>query len=86
MIPFIAVVKMRKLRRRGFRLWIPLVFVWLLLLPLILFLLPFAVVACRIAGMKPFRTFWYFWQVLSSLGGTEVAVDHRDGSLAIRFF
>ncbi len=86
MIPFVAVVDMRKPQRRGFRLWVPLIFVWLLLFPILLLLLPFAVAACRFAGMKPFRTFLYLWQLLSSLGGTEVAVDHIDGSLSIRFF
>ena len=42
MIPFVAVVGIRKEPRRGFRLWIPLVLVWLLLLPFLLLLLPFA--------------------------------------------
>jgi hypothetical protein len=86
MIPFVAVVGIRKPRRRGFRLWIPLIFVWLLLLPIVLVLLPFAVVACRLAGMKPFRTLWYLWIVLSSLGGTDCEVETCDGSFSIRLF
>ena len=86
MIPFVAVVGIRKQRHRGFRLWIPLILVWLLLLPFLLLLLPFAVAACRLAGLKPFRTFRYLWNVLSSLGGTDCEVETCDGSFSIRLF
>jgi hypothetical protein len=86
MIPFVAVVGVRKQRRRGFRLWIPLIFVWLLLLPFLLLLLPFAVAACQLAGMKPFRTFWYLWHVLSSMGGTCFEIETREAAVSVRLF
>jgi hypothetical protein len=85
-IPFVAVVGVRKERRRGFRLWIPLIFVWLLLLPIVLLLLPFAFAACMVAKLNPFRTFQALWRLLSSMAGTNVEIETCDGSFSIRLF
>ena len=38
MIPFVAVVSLRNQESRTFRLWIPLVLIWLLLLPIAILL------------------------------------------------
>jgi len=86
MIPFVAVVGWRKPAHKGFRIWIPLIFVWLLLLPIVLLLLPFAFAACMVARMNPFQTFATLWRVLASLGGTDLEIVNGGGSFSIRLF
>jgi hypothetical protein len=46
MIPFVAVISLRNQESRTFRLWIPLVLLWVLLLPLGALLSPFIFIAC----------------------------------------
>jgi len=46
MIPFVAVVSLRNQESRTIRLWIPLILIWLLLLPLAVLLSPFIFIAC----------------------------------------
>ncbi len=40
MIPFVAVVSLRNRESRTFRLWVPLILVWLLFVPLMVLLSP----------------------------------------------
>ena len=84
MIPFLAVVNIRKHPRRRFDLWIPLIPVWLLLLPLILVLSPLVLVACLASRVSPLRALSVFWQTLTSTSGTDIAVEHSSTSLSIR--
>ena len=46
---------------RRFRLWIPILLVWVLLLPFALLLAPLVFVACLMARVDPFRGVAGFW-------------------------
>jgi len=83
MIPLFVTLRVRN-PRRHFRLWIPLFLVWILLLPLALLLLPLYVIACLVAGMNPLRTAAASWQVLSSLRGSHIEVNHDRSLVLIR--
>jgi len=82
MIPFVAVVSLRNHQSRTFRLWIPLVLIWLLLLPLVLLLSPFIFIACLVCRVNPFRGVAVAWQILTALADTELEVEHRTAGLS----
>jgi uncharacterized membrane protein len=82
MIPFVAVVSLRNRESRTFRLWIPLVLIWLLLLPLAVLLSPLIFLACLVCRVNPFRGVAVFWQILNALTDTELAVEHRSAGLS----
>ena len=54
MIPFVAVVSLRNQESRTIRLWIPLILIWLLLLPLAVLLSLFIFIACLFCRVNPF--------------------------------
>ena len=82
MIPFVAVVSLRNQQSRTFRLWIPLLLIWLLLLPLAILLSPFIFIACLVCRVNPFRGVAVMGQILSALGETELEVEHRSAGLS----
>ena len=82
MIPFVAVVSLRNQQRRTFRLWIPLVLIWLLLVPLAVLLSPFIFIACLVCRVNPFRGIAVVWQVLNALTDTELEVEHRAAGMS----
>jgi len=82
MIPFVAVVSLRNQQSRTFRLWIPLVLIWLLLVPLALLLSPFIFIACLVCRVNPFRGIAVVWQVLNALTDTELEVEHRAAGMS----
>ncbi|HUC28803.1 MAG TPA: hypothetical protein VMR80_04440 [Candidatus Acidoferrum sp.] len=82
MIPFVAVVSLRNQQSRTFRLWIPLVLIWLLLVPLALLLSPFIFIACLVCRVNPFRGLAVVWQVLNALTDTELEVEHRAAGMS----
>jgi uncharacterized membrane protein len=82
MIPFVAVVSLRNQESRTFRLWIPLVLVWLLLLPLGIVLSPFIFIACLVCRVSPFRGLALLWQILNALTDTELEVEHRSAGMS----
>jgi hypothetical protein len=86
MIPLVAAVSVRNKRSRGFRLWIPLALVWLLLLPLVLLLLPVAFVACWVGRIDPFEALPALWRILCALKGGNVEFDSDGSSVAIHVF
>ena len=61
-------------QRRQFRLCIPFLLVWVLVLPVILLLAPLVFVACLVAEVNPFRGVSVYWQVFNSLRGLRVEV------------
>jgi len=83
MLPLFLFIAFRP-RRGGIRWWlpIPLFLIWILLLPLVLVLLPFAILALLAVQMNPVRTLALFWNTLSSLAGTDIEID--DGKMAFR--
>ena len=82
MIPFVAVVSLRNQESRTFRLWIPLVLVWLLLLPLGILLSPFIFIACLVCRVNPLRGMAVVWQILSALSDTHFEVEHRSAGMS----
>jgi hypothetical protein len=77
MIPFVAVVSLRNQESRTLRLWIPLVLIWLLLLPLGILLSPFIFIACLVCRVNPLRGVAVLWQILNALTDTQLDVEHR---------
>lgn len=82
MIPFVAVVSLRNQESRTFRLWIPLILVWLLLLPLAILLSPFIFTACLFCRVNPFRGVAVMWQILNALTDTNIEVEHRSAGMS----
>ena len=82
MIPFVAVVSLRNQQSRTFRLWIPLILMWLLLLPLGILLSPFIFLGFLVCRVNPFRGVAVFWQILTALADTRLEVEHRSAGLS----
>jgi hypothetical protein len=82
MIPFVAVVSLRNQESRTFRLWIPLLLIWLLLLPLAILLSPFIFIACLVCRVNPFRGVATMWQIMVVLNDTQLEVEHRSAGLS----
>ncbi|MFZ1141533.1 MAG: hypothetical protein WAN76_20305 [Candidatus Sulfotelmatobacter sp.] len=82
MIPFVAVVSLRNQESRTFRLWIPLVLIWLLLLPLGILLSPFIFIACLVCRVNPVRGVVVMWQILNALNDTQLDVEHRSAGMS----
>lgn len=86
MIPFVAVVSLRNQESRTFRLWIPLVLIWLLLLTLGILLSPFIFIACLFCRVNPLRGVALVWQILNALSDTELEVEHRSAGMSFHIF
>ena len=82
MIPFVAVVSLRNQESRTFRLWIPLVLIWVLLLPVGILLSPFIFIACLFCRVNPLRGVVLMWQILNALNDTELEVEHRSAGMS----
>lgn len=82
MIPFVAVVSLHNQESRTFRLWIPLVLIWLLLLPLGILLSPFIFIACLVCRVNPLRGVAVLWQILNALTDTQLDVEHRTAGVS----
>ena len=82
MIPFVAVVSLQNQQSRTFRLWIPLVLIWLLLLPLGILLSPFIFIACLVCRVNPVRGVVVMWQILNALNDTQLDVEHRSAGMS----
>jgi hypothetical protein len=82
MIPFVAVVSLRNQESRTFRLWIPLILIWLLLLPLGILLSPFVLIACLFCRVNPLRGAALMWQILNALTDTQFEVEHRSAGMS----
>ena len=81
MIPLVATVQISRKRSHGY-IGIPLIPLWILLLPVVIVIAPFALLALRIAGVRPFETVANVWRVFTSLRGTHVEiVDRQQGIL-----
>jgi uncharacterized membrane protein len=82
MIPFVAVVSLHDRESRTFRVWIPIVLVWLLLLPLGVLVSPFLFLACLVCRVNPFRGVGAMWQILWALKDTRLDVEHRSAGMS----
>lgn len=83
MIPVLLVIRFGSRRRA----WIPipLLLVWLLLLPFCLLLLPVYVVACRVLEVRAFAALAGFWRVLNGCRGLRLDVRQGGVTFALRF-
>jgi hypothetical protein len=79
MIPLFLLVRVQWMR-----LWIPLFILWILLLPLVLVLTPFAVLACFIVRINASRAFLALWQLLSALRGINIDLNDGEHVVAVR--
>lgn len=84
-IPVLAVVRIHH-GGRGLNLWVPLFFLWLLLLPFVLVLSPLILIACLVVQVNPVRLLSVFWQICTGLTKTHIEVEHPDASVLIRVF
>ena len=82
MIPFVAVVSLRDQQSRTFRLWIPLLLIWLLVFPLAVLLSPFIFILCLACRVNPFRGVAVMWQILNALNDTQLEVEHCSAGLS----
>ncbi|MGA7402254.1 MAG: hypothetical protein WBW38_19715 [Candidatus Sulfotelmatobacter sp.] len=86
MIPLVAVVSLRGRESRTLRVWVPLILLWLLLVPLAVLLSPVIFIVCLICRVNPFRAFSVGWQILRALNDTEVEIEHRSAGVSICVF
>jgi hypothetical protein len=88
MIPSIAVLEIQNPHFHMPRLWIPLILLWAPLLLLLLLLSPILfLVVCAMSiatGVGPLRIVRIFWDILSSLRGTDVRVTAHGKKVLVR--
>lgn len=88
MIPNIAVLEIQNPHFHMPRLWIPLILLWIPLALLLLLLSPILfIVVCAMSiatGVGPFRIVRIFWDILSSLRGTDVRVSANGNRVLVR--
>jgi len=86
MIPFVAVVSLRGRKSRTLRIWVPLILVWLLLVPLAVLLSPLLFIGCLACRVNPVHAFSVAWQILCALNDTEIEVEQRSAGVSICVF
>jgi hypothetical protein len=67
-----------------FPLRIPVLLVWVLLLPFVLLLAPLVFVVCVLGRVSPFRGVAALWQLFSGLRGVRVEVVDPNTAVSIR--
>ena len=83
MIPLIAEVRVKS-PRASFRIWAPLFLIWLLLLPLVLVLAPFALLVMALLGRNPVRVSTAAIMILHALSGVLVEVESPAAQVLVR--
>lgn len=84
MIPFLLVLRIRTDRGRTIRLWVPLILVWVLLLPIAI---PAVIVMCLLVvarGTRPLRILATGWRLLRGLRGLVIDVDAPDSTVYLK--
>jgi hypothetical protein len=84
MIPWLAVIQIRARQGRGIHLWIPLVFLWILLLPFAVLALPVFLVYCLIGRVSVVRASRTFAEMLGALKGTRVQFENGARCVSLR--
>ena len=90
MIPIFMRMKIKEKGKKGVRLFIPIILVWILLLALLLILLPFFLIAAILtfpAGIG-FRILFFYPLILSllnSLSGLAVHIENPEKEILIVF-
>ncbi|MDQ1292929.1 MAG: hypothetical protein QG608_810 [Actinomycetota bacterium] len=84
MIPVLLILRIRSEGGRTVRLWLPLILLWVLLLPIAL---PVLIVLCLIAlarGGNPLRVPVAGWQILRGLRGLVIDIDEPDSTIYLK--
>jgi hypothetical protein len=84
MIPWLAVIGIRARRGRGIHLWIPLVFLWILLLPFAALALPLFLVYCVVGRVSLVRAARTGAEILGGLKGTRVQFEDGAHCVSLR--
>jgi hypothetical protein len=63
---------------------IPVFVLMVLVLPLLILLSPVFLIACLAIRVNPLHAYSLLWQLLSSLRGTHMEVEHRNHAVSIR--
>ncbi len=82
MLPMLVRIKFEEPGRRGFRLWFPVILVWILLAALMILVLPFMLLAALVTlrsgpGVRLLLVYPLLASVLWNLGGLIVDVDQK---------
>jgi hypothetical protein len=75
MIPMIAIIHVRTHGNFRMRLWLPLILVWVLLAPVVILVMPLAIVAAVVWTINPFPLIAGLWRLISATRGVRVHVD-----------
>lgn len=86
MIPVAGAIRIGEVRVHGFRLSIPFLLLWLLLLPLLLLAVPVAFVASLCARVNPFTAVATLFAILAALKGTRVEIENDAFSVLVNIF
>jgi hypothetical protein len=82
--PNIAIVQVNCVHGRSFRLWLPLLLLWIPAILLAPFILLALIIARLISGVPLWRSIATFWALLSSLPGTDVRVATEGNRVVVR--
>ena len=85
MIPLWISLHVRSIKT-NLRFGLPLFLLWLLLLPIVLLLAPFALTACLIRHVSPWPCLVAGWSVLSAISGTHVDVAAANARVFIHVY
>lgn len=77
MIPLIATLRFQHRQKHKFNLWIPLFLIWVLLLPVLIIISPFFLLICLIGLINPAKAVTAFWEILSSIRGTNIEISEK---------
>jgi hypothetical protein len=86
MIPVAGAVRVGDYRVHGFRLSIPFLLLWALMLPLLLFVVPILFVAAICVRLNPFTAVAALFGVLAALRGTQVEVLNDSARVLLNIF
>ena len=90
MIPIFMRMKIKEKGKKGVRLFIPIILVWILLLALLIVIFPFFLIAAILtipAGIG-FRILWFYpllFSLLNSLSGLAVHIKNPEKEILIVF-
>ena len=84
MIPLWMTVRLGAPNGRRFALHLPLVLLWLFLLPFAVLLAPLGLVWCLWRRVNPLRAAVTLWVLLGASRGTVVEVRHIDSTVEVR--
>jgi hypothetical protein len=90
MLPLFMHLKIRPAGKRGFRLWFPVILVWIVVLALLIVLLPFLLLGAlftlrRGPGLAILLIYPLFLSVLWHLGGLHIETENAESEVLIDF-